>query len=65
MKTVTTLVLLVALTLVSGCGRRGDPLRPSEAAAQLAKEEKRPAPEKPVPNEKNKDKEFVLDGLLD
>ena len=57
-------LLLVALVLAS-CGRAGAPLKPSEAAIEKAKADGTPKPEKPVPNSKNPDKRFVLDGLLE
>ncbi len=57
-------VLMAALTLAS-CGRAGPPIKPSEAAIKQAKKDGIQAPEKPVPNSKNPDKRFVLDGLLE
>ena len=63
-----TLGLIAALTasvLLSGCGRNGAPLRPSEAAIEQAKEEERPAPAAPTPNVQNQEKRFILDGLLE
>ena len=62
-------VLLVLLasagSVLSGCGRRGDPISPSQAAREMNAEGRTvggtvPAePEKPV-----EDKPFILDGLL-
>ncbi len=64
------LSILVALAvagpaLLAGCGRKGPPIKPSEAAVQRAKENKEPAPQRPTPNAKNPEKKFILDGLLD
>ncbi len=58
------IALMAALTLAS-CGRAGPPIKPSDAAIKQAKKDGTPAPEKPVPNSKNPDKRFVLDGLLE
>lgn len=57
--------LFVALIVLSGCGREGPPIRPSDAAIVQAKEYKLPPPESPVPNAENEDKKFILDKLLD
>lgn len=57
-------VLSSALVL-AGCGRAGAPVKPSKAAIETAKKEKRPAPAQPVPNAQNPDKPFILDSLLD
>ncbi|MFZ2099748.1 MAG: lipoprotein [Oricola sp.] len=52
---VVTGLLAAALTVLSGCGRAGDPeLPPAAAAAQKAK-----APDAPV-----EDKHFILDPLI-
>ncbi|MEL6783228.1 MAG: hypothetical protein AAFO61_02245 [Pseudomonadota bacterium] len=56
--------LLATSLLVSGCGRSGAPLKPSEAAAKEAKANNQPAPARPVPNNQNPDKPFILDRLL-
>ena len=65
-KKITIALFTLALILgLSGCGRSGPPLKPSVAAAKQAKEDKQPAPEKPTPNSQNKNKRFVLDGLLE
>jgi len=60
------LVLLVSAgSVLSGCGRRGDPISPSQAARDMRADRQKmggtqPAePEKPV-----EDKPFILDGLL-
>lgn len=60
------LVLLVSAgSVMSGCGRRGDPISPSQAARDMRADRQKmgesvPAePEKPV-----EDKPFILDGLL-
>jgi len=58
-------VMLTAALVLSACGRRGDPLKPSEAAIEAAKSEKRNVPSKPTANSKNPDKRFILDGLLE
>ena len=58
-------MLSIAALLLVGCGRAGDPLKPSEAARLQAKENKQPPPPKPLPNENNPDKRFILDGLLE
>ena len=62
---VTALLLVLAPALLIGCGRKGAPIKPSDAAIAKAKENKEPVPEKPIPNSENPDKKFVLDGLLD
>ena len=65
-KTATILVLLLTVsTALSACGRVGDPVKPSEAAIERAKEAGEIPPERPVPNRSNNDKRFVLDGLLE
>ena len=61
----TIIVGFLSIAMLAGCGRKGDPLKPSDAAIAQAKEEKRPAPDAPTPNKKNTGKRFVLDGLLD
>ena len=60
------LVLLASAgAVLSSCGRRGDPITPTEASRELRAERQKagetvPAePEKPV-----EDKPFILDGLL-
>ncbi|MEP1207221.1 MAG: hypothetical protein ABJM29_06590 [Rhizobiaceae bacterium] len=63
---VTRAAMLVAIAAVlSACGRAGPPIKPSQAAIERAKEAKQPLPEKPVPNSKNEEKRFILDGLLE
>ena len=57
-------ILSVAL-LAAACGRAGDPYTPSQAERRAAKDEGRPVPEAPTPNNKNEGKRFVLDGLLE
>ena len=65
-RTKMLVVLLAACPIVlAGCGRKGPPLKPSEAAIQNAKANKQPAPDRPTPNSENPDKKFILDGLLD
>lgn len=59
------LALLLAAVSLSACGRAGDPLRPSVAAAEAAKANDQPVPPPPVPNAQNPGKRFVLDGLLE
>ncbi|EFL88022.1 hypothetical protein [Ahrensia sp. R2A130] len=59
-----TLTCIVALAVVTGCGRRGSPVTPSQAAVDQAKADKRPAPARPTPNSQNPEKKFILDGLL-
>ena len=61
---VVTVTCIAALAVVTGCGRRGSPVTPSQAAIDQAKAEERPAPERPTPNAQNPDKGFILDGLL-
>ena len=61
----TLAILLIAGSTMSGCGRAGAPLKPSEAEIQRAKAENRKPPEAPIPNRKNPDKRFILDGLLE
>ena len=63
--TAVTLAALLLPAIASGCGRKGDPLKPSEAAIDRAKANKEPAPEKPTPNKENPDKRFILDGILE
>lgn len=58
-------VIVSAALILSACGRRGDPLKPSQAAIEAAKSEKRDVPEKPTANDANPDKRFILDGLLE
>ncbi|MEL6967146.1 MAG: hypothetical protein AAGM04_07170 [Pseudomonadota bacterium] len=58
-------LLIGCAIAVSACGRAGPPIKPSQAAIAAAKEEKRPAPARPVANAQNPDKKFILDGLLD
>lgn len=65
MKKTGLVVLLIAAMGISACGRKGDPLKPSVSAAKQAKEDGRPAPATPIPNEQNAGKRFVLDGLLE
>ena len=66
LKTIRLLALLMIAGLVlAGCGRAGDPLKPSEAAIERAKEAKKPPPPSPLPNKDNPDKRFILDGLLE
>lgn len=60
-----TIAILLSFAMLAGCGRRGDPLRPSEAAIAQAKKEERPAPAAPTPNGSNPEKRFILDGLLE
>lgn len=60
-----TIAILLSCAMLAGCGRRGDPLKPSEAAIAQAKKENRPAPDAPTPNKDNPDKRFILDGLLE
>jgi len=55
----------IAALLLTGCGRAGDPLKPSKAARLQAKENKQPPPPAPLPNKNNPDKRFILDGLLE
>ena len=65
-KLITAVVLILASSLVlSGCGRNGMPIRPSDAAIKQAKEDELPAPETPTPNANNPQKRFILDGLLE
>ncbi len=62
-------VLLVLLasagSVLSGCGRRGDPIAPSDATRDMRAERQKiggaapVVPEKPV-----EDRPFILDGLL-
>lgn len=56
---------ILALTLLAGCGRSGAPLKPSEAIAKKAKDNKQPILETRKPNSKNDEKRFILDSLLD
>lgn len=58
-------VLLATLFVVAACGRTGSPMRPSQAAVEQAKREKRAVPVAPTPNSQNPDKRFILDGLLE
>jgi len=58
-------IILIAALFLASCGRAGPPIKPSEAAIKQAKEDKTPVPEKPVPNNKNPEKRFILDGLLE
>ncbi|MEM7301737.1 MAG: lipoprotein [Pseudomonadota bacterium] len=58
-----SIFLLGALALMiglAGCGRKGDPLRPSEV--ELSEEDK--AAGKTKPETYNKNKKFILDPLL-
>ena len=60
--TTSRLILLAALSATLGltaCGRKAPLDTPYEAQAQTAKDNKLPAPERPVA-----DKPFVLDPLL-
>jgi len=59
------IALIVSVGALSACGRAGAPIKPSQAAINEAKANKQPAPRKPVPNEQNPEKRFVLDGLLE
>ena len=61
----TTIALLCCVAMLASCGRRGDPLKPSEAAIAQAKKENRPVPDAPTPNGENPEKRFILDGLLE
>ena len=64
-------IAIVALAVVSalalsGCGRKGSLDTPYEAAVEARKEAKKndePLPPEPTPPEK--DKRFILDGLID
>lgn len=56
---------LFGAVLLTACGRAGAPLKPSEAAREQAKANDQPLPPRPVPNAKNPDKRFILDGLLE
>ena len=65
-RTSMLVVLMAASSIVlAGCGRKGPPLKPSEAAIQNAKANKEPVPDRPTPNSENPEKKFILDGLLD
>jgi len=57
--------LLILGGLLSGCGRAGAPIKPSQASIQKAKAEKRSTPEAPTANRNAPDKRFILDGLLE
>ncbi|WP_235911523.1 LPS translocon maturation chaperone LptM [Mesorhizobium xinjiangense] len=58
-------VALVALT-VSACGRKGDLLTPSEAAAEARKEAEREGqPLPPAEKRNNRSKRFFLDPLIE
>lgn len=61
----SVLLAVTSSLLLAGCGRKGAPLKPSEAAIEQAKKEERPAPEAPTPNASNPEKRFILDGLLE
>jgi predicted small lipoprotein YifL len=60
------LVLLVSAgSVLSGCGRRGDPISPSEAARDMRAERQKAGGTVPVEPEKPaEDRPFILDGLL-
>ncbi|MGI9355393.1 MAG: LPS translocon maturation chaperone LptM [Rhizobiaceae bacterium] len=61
----TLAALSIAALMLTGCGRAGDPLKPSQSSRLLAKENKQPPPPTPLPNKNNPDKRFILDGLLE
>ena len=60
----TLSILALTALVASGCGRKGDPIRPSVAAqqqaAEQAGEDAEPAKPEPV-----RERRFILDGLLD
>ena len=61
----TTLLLLAALGLAAGCGRRGDLDTPYQAgldAREEAKDNDEPLP--PAPKKPAEDRRFFLDGLI-
>ncbi len=51
--------LVLAVAMLAACGRAGAPLTPYQSAVEEAKRENRPAPQAP-----DKDRPFILDGLL-
>ncbi len=53
------LLILGLAAAASGCGRKGDPLRPSEV--ELTEEQKKAGATKPEPKPA---KPFILDGIL-
>lgn len=64
----TLSIFALTVLAISGCGRKGDPIRPSVAARQQAagqaegKFDSKTAPAKPAPANERR---FILDGLLD
>lgn len=62
---IRSVALVLALSVLAGCGRAGAPLRPSQAAVLEAKETGALAPRPVVPNAAKPDKRFILDGLLE
>ena len=50
---------ILAVVALVGCGKAGDPLSPYEAQRAIAKENKTAPPPPP-----ERDKPFILDGLL-
>ena len=54
------IVMMLFASLVAACGREGPPLSPYEEKVKKAKAENKPAPPPPV-----KEREFILDALLD
>ncbi len=57
--------LLIGAAVLSGCGRAGAPLKPSQAELERSKAENGSKSQAPIPNRENTEKRFILDGLLE
>lgn len=62
----TTAALALALLAVASCGRKSGLITPYEAAIEARKDaEKAKEPLPPEPTRPEKNKRFILDGLID
>lgn len=58
-------LVLSASAVLSGCGRRGEPLTPYEAAVADRKVREKAGESLPEPEKPQADRPFILDGLID
>ena len=67
MRQLLTLLLVVSIAAVAGCGRRASLDTPSQAAYEREREEAKQAglPPPPKPSDETPDRRFILDGLID